>query len=217
VVSWFLKGHDEALRFLVFERPVAMSAFFLVCLLAMPILVQVLAFNQVSGYVSRRSIRYIVPKTGRFELYLGLFASNLVFFTVVSGALTAVMTIGWVLADQHVGAGMVIAYSLRILVGIWLACVPMIAFMSMFAAMTGSPVATIFIGAGAYALINIAGTLVTRQTKWGQIFFYVLPLEVKYWFAYPGVGRFLGAAVLMLVYTAAYLAIGWFFLRRRNI
>lgn len=217
IVSWFLGGQEEVVRFLVYDRPVAMSAFFLLSLLIMPILVMFLSFNQISGYVSRRSIRYIVPKTGRLELYLGLFASNLLFFSLVSGALTAVMTVGWVLASKDVGMGMVVGYSLRILVAVWLSCIPIIAFMSMMAAMTGSPVATVFLGIGAYAVVLLAGYFMSAQTVWGKIFYYVLPLEPKYWFAYPGVGRFLGATALMLGYAVAYLSLGWLFLRRRNL
>ncbi len=217
VVRWFVGSDHEAVRFLVFDRPVAMSAFFLVSLLLMPILVQFLAFNQVSGYVHRRSIRFIVPKTGRLELYLGLFASNLLFFTIVSGALTALMTLGWVLFSTHVDTGLVVLYSLRILVAIWLSCVPIIAFMSLVAAMTGSPVATLFLGAGIYAVLNIAGYMVTKQTEWGRILYYVLPLEPKYWFANPGVGHFVGGAALMVLYTGVFLTGGWLFLRRRNL
>ena len=64
----------------------------------------------------------------------------------VSGALTAVMTLGWVLASKDASAGTVVGYSLQILVAIWLSCLPIVAFMSMVAAMTGSPVATVFLG-----------------------------------------------------------------------
>lgn len=217
IVSWFLGGQEAVVHYLVYDRPVAMSAFFLLSLLVMPILVLFLSFNQISGYVSRRSIRYIVPKTGRLELYLGLFTSNLLFFTLVSGALTAVMTVGWVLAGKDLGTGVVVGYSLRILVAVWLSCIPIIALMSMLAAMTGSPVATVFLGVGTYVVVILAGYFMSGQTEWGKIFYYVLPLEPKYWFAHPGVGRFLGATALMLVYSAAYLSIGWLFLRRRNL
>lgn len=217
IVSWFLGGKEDVVKFLVFDRPVAMSAFFLLSLLIMPILVMFLSFNQVSGYVSRKSIRYIIPKTGRLELYLGLFASNLLFFSAVSGALTAVMTLGWVLASSDVSAGVVIGYSLRILVAIWLSCIPIIAFMSMVAAVTGSPVATVFLGLGAYLVVMLAGYFTSAQTSWGKIFYYVLPFEPKYWFAYPGVGHFLGATALMLGYAAIYLAAGWWFLKRRDL
>ncbi len=217
VVKWFLGGNSEAVNFLVFDRPIAMSAFFLFSLLLMPILVQFLSFNQVSGYVSRKSIRYIIPKTGRLELYLGLFTSNLTFFSLVSGALTAVMTVGWMLVGSEVGTGMVVGYSLRIFIAVWLSCLPIMAMMSMVAALTGSPVATVFLGAGAYGLLDIAGHFASQQTPYGEILYWILPLQVKYWFVYPGVGRFLAASALMIVYTAAFLTLGWVFLKRRNL
>ena len=77
--------------------------------------------------------------------------------------------------------------------------------------------ATVFVGLGAYGVIDIAGWYLTKQNEWGVILHYVLPLEPKYWFAYPGIGRYLGAAALIGIYTAAYLAIGWIFLRRRDL
>lgn len=215
--AWFVGKKLDVIQFLVLERPAVMSLFFLASLLAMPILSMFLSFNQISGYVNRRSIRYIIPKTGRLELYLGLFTSNIVFFTIVSGVLAVIMTIGWALLAKSVGAGTVILYSFRIFFSVWLSCIPLIAFMSMVAALTGSPVGTIFLGLGAYGLTNIGGWYITRETEWGVIAHYLLPLEPKYWFAYPGVGPFLGATALMLVYTAVYLGIGWLFLRRRDL
>lgn len=217
VFAWFVGNKPDVIRFLVLDRPPVMSFYFLGSLLVMPILTLFLSFNQISGYVSRRTIRYIIPKTGRLELYLGLFTSNLLFFTVVSGALALVMTLGWALVAKDVSSGTVILYSLRIFLSVWLSSVPLIAFMSMIAALTGSPVATVFLGLGAYGVIDIAGWYLTKQNEWGVILHYLLPLEPKYWFAYPGVTHSLGAAALMALYTVAYLAIGWIFLRRRDL
>jgi hypothetical protein len=207
----------EAWRFLECERPVVMSVFFLIALMVVPFLVLLLSFNQVAGYLHRKSIRFILPKTGRLELYLGLFLSNLRFFTVVSGAVTVAVTLGWMIVGRDLSFGTVLLFSARIFVALWLSAVPLIAFMAMVAAVAGKPTGTFFLGVGGYLALDIVGWFMSRQTEYAKIFFYVLPLEVKYWFAYPSLGRFLGAAVLMLCYTVAYLAIGWAFLRRRNV
>ena len=213
----FSNVSPEAWRFLECERPVVMSVFFLIALFVVPFLVLLLSFNQVAGYLHRKSIRYILPKTGRLELYLGLFLSNLKFFTVVSGAVTAAVTLGWLIVGRNLELGTVLLFSVQIFAALWLSAVPLIAFMSMMAAMVGKPTGTFFLGVGFYLAVDIIGGLMSRQSEYAKIFFYVLPLEAKYWFAYPSFGHFLGAAVLMVVYTAAYLAIGWAFLRRRNV
>ena len=96
-VKLFLPA-EEAVRFLVYDRPLAMSAYFIISLFAVPVLVLLLAYNQISGYVSRGAIRYLVLKTGRLELYLGLFLSNLLFFSLLSGILGLVITVGFLLA-----------------------------------------------------------------------------------------------------------------------
>ncbi len=213
----FSNVSPEAWRFLECERPVVMSVFFLIALFVVPFLVVLLSFNQVSGYLHRKSIRYILPKTGRLELYLGLFLSNLKFFTVVSGAVTLAVTLGWLIVGRNLAFGTVLLFSIRIFVALWLSAVPLIAFMSMIAAMFGRPIVSFFVGFFGYLGLDIVAGLAVRSTEYAKVLFYVLPLEAKYWFAYPSFGRFLGAAVLMLVYTAAYLAIGWAFLRRRNV
>lgn len=213
----FSNVSPEALRFLECERPVVMSVFFLIALLVVPFLVLLLSFNQVAGYLHRKSIRYILPKTGRAELYLGLFLSNLKFFTVVSGAVTLAVTLGWLIVGRNLALGTVLLFSMQIFAALWLSAVPLIAFMSMMAAAVGRPSGSIFLGVGFYLAVDIIGFFASRQTEYAKVLFYVIPLEVKYWFAYPSLGRFLGAAVLMLCYTAAYLAIGWLFLRRRNV
>lgn len=213
----FSNVSPETWRFLECERPVVMSVFFLIALLVVPFLVLLLSFNQVAGYLHRKSIRYILPKTGRAELYLGLFLSNLKFFSVVSGAVTFAVTLGWLIVGRNLAFGTVLLFSARIFAALWLSAVPLIAFMSMMAAAVGRPSGTFFLGVGFYLAVDIIGFFAARQTEYAKVLFYVIPLEVKYWFAYPSLGRFLGAAVLMLCYTAAYLAIGWLFLRRRNV
>lgn len=207
----------EAMRFLECERPVVMSFFFLLSLFVVPFLVLLLSFNQVAGYLNRKSIRYILPKTGRLELYLGLFVSNLKFFTIVSALVSFAVTLGWLIVGRDLAFGTVVLFSGRIFLSLWLSAVPLIAFMSMMAAIAGTPTRTIFLGGGAYLGLGVVGYFAAQQSEYGQLFNYVLPMEIKYWFAYPSVGRFLGATVLMLCYTAAYLAIGWAFLRRRNV
>ncbi len=213
----FSNVSPEAWRFLECERPVVMSVFFLISIMVVPFLVLLLSFNQVAGYLHRKSIRYILPKTGRLELYLGLFLSNLKFFTVVSGAVTAAVTLGWLIVGKNLAMGTMLLFSARIFIALWLSAVPLIAFMAMMAAAVGKPTGTFFLGVGFYLAVDIIGFFVSRQTEYAKVLFYVLPLEAKYWFAYPSFGHFLGAAVLMLVYTVVYLAIGWVFLRRRNV
>ena len=208
---------DGSVRFLVYERPLAMSAYFIISLFAVPVLVLLLAYNQVSGYVSRGAIRYLVLKTGRLELYLGLFLSNLLYFSLLSGILGLVITVGFVLATPSVSTALVMGYGLQIFLAVWLSAVPLIAFMSLVAALLGSPLGTLFLGVGVYAFVGIAGSIVSKQTEYGRILHYVLPFEAKYWFAYPGAGRFAAAALLMVAYTAAFLAAGWLLLRRRNV
>ena len=213
----FSNVSTDTWRHMMCDRPVVMSVFFLIALFVGPPLCLLLAFIQVGGYLHRKSIRYILPKTGRLELYLGLFLSNLKFFTVVSGVVTLVVTLGWVLVGRDLSTVTVLAYSLRIFLALWLSSVPLIAFMAMMAAFVGSPIGTFFLGVGAYLLLDIIGFFMVRQSEYANIVFYLLPLNAKYWFAHQGVGPFLGATVVMLAYTVAYLALGWLFLRRRNV
>jgi len=213
----FSNVSPEAWAFLECERPVVMSVFFLFALLLVPFLVLLLSFNQVAGYLHRKSIRYILPKTGRAELYLGLFLSNLKFFTVVSGAVTVAVTLGWLIVDRNLALGTVLLFSTRIFIALWLSAVPLIAFMSMVAAVTARPIWSFFMGFFGYLILDIVAFFAAYKTEYAKVIFYLLPLEAKWWFAYPSLGRFLGAAALMVCYTAAYLAIGWAFLRRRNV
>jgi hypothetical protein len=213
----FANVSPAAWRVLECDRPVVMSVFFLFSLLLVPCLVLLLSFNQVAGYLHRKSIRYILPKTGRLELYLGLFLSNLKFFTVVSGAVTVAVTLGWLIVGRNIALGTVLLFSTRIFIALWLSAVPLIAFMSMVAAATARPIWAFFIGFFGYLVLDIVAFFAAYKTEYAKVVFYLLPLEAKWWFAYPSLGRFLGAAALMVCYTAAYLAIGWVFLRRRNV
>ncbi|MFH2007185.1 MAG: hypothetical protein ABI333_11410 [bacterium] len=213
----FSNVSTDTWRHMMCDRPVVMSVFFLIALFIGPPICLLLAFIQVGGYLHRKSIRYILPKTGRLELYLGLFLSNLKFFTVVSGAVTVIVTLGWILVGRDLSTIAVLGYSMRIFLALWLSSVPLIAFMAMVAGLVGSPGWTLLIGGLYYLLSDVIGYFMAKQSEYANVVFYLLPLNPKYWFAQPGVGPFLGAAVVMLLYTAGYLALGWVFLRRRNV
>lgn len=80
-------------QFLVEKKPALLSAILLVMLFGMPFVISFLAFNQISGDVQSRGLRYLLLRTGRSSIYFGRFLGVALFFTRVMGFIIATIVL----------------------------------------------------------------------------------------------------------------------------
>ena len=125
--------------YLLDERPALLSIIWLILILGMPFIISFLAFNQFSGDIQSRGLRYLLLRTERSHIYIGRFLGTVIFSTVVIALIVATITL-------YVGAkiriyplGMLWLWGLYGTLALSILMVPYIALCSWLSAQVDSP------------------------------------------------------------------------------
>jgi ABC-type transport system involved in multi-copper enzyme maturation permease subunit len=121
---------------------------------------------------------------------------------------TVIVGAGVMVAWLVDGPADVAAYGARILFVVLAYTLPFVALMSLSGALIGSAAASILGAVAFYAVVAIAGGLLSPQWEIAGYVGYLFPSPLK-----PA----LLTLFAMLLYTAAYYLLGWFVFRRRDI
>ena len=82
-VEWITSSDNAQSEYLLKENPALLSAILLILLIAVPFTTCFGAFNQTSGDIASRGLRYLLLRTERANIFLGRFVGVLL-FTIVS-------------------------------------------------------------------------------------------------------------------------------------
>jgi len=214
VLSYML---DSELAGTIFrERPATLSAFFLIGLYTTPAFSIWGGSDQLASHIGSRHLRFIVPRCGRFELYLGRFLGSFLFvaaFTLLAGLGATILS----LCIDDAASGAVLLHALRVNLTLVAYAAPFTALVAIFGALTAVPAVAAICAYGALLSVKIiSGLLAIRIPAIGAVA-YLFPNSLQTMLLGSDAGKVAGATALLFVYTAAYFAMGWLGFRRRNI
>src|SRR5688572_26972641 len=127
------EGNAEARRwasYLIDEKPALLSAIWLILLIGLPFLVALGAFNQLSGDVQTKGIRYQLLRVARTNLYLGRFLAVVLFTAGLLAVVIAIVVLYIGVEIGVYGAGDLIAWGLWGFAALTIAALPYIALCS---------------------------------------------------------------------------------------
>ncbi len=212
VVSWLL---DPSLaRHLFLDNPPTLSVAFLLGMSLLPIFVLWGAGDQTASDIDNQYLRFIIPRCGRGEIYVGRFLGAVFFITMVHLLVVAAAVLVSAYADPDSFAA-VAGFGIRVAWAVLIYGLPYIAMMSLFGAMTGSAPIAVLVAISAYAIIAIAGGLLSMNWPEAAAIRYLTPSPLKGPLLVGESGIF--TTLGMLGYTAVYFAIGWRIFSRRDI
>jgi ABC-2 type transport system permease protein len=210
VARWATGGDVDQVNFLTRTRPALVSAILMVLLFAMPFLVCLGAFNQLSGDIQYKGLRYLLLRTERANLFLGRFLGTVLFTIVVVAILFAVLFLYLAFKANYYPVGDVALWLLQGYVAVILFSLPYIALCSWISSALDSPFGSLaiceLIAIFIPAFVAI-GSNVLEQFKYLG---YVMPWPLKYQLLHPNALHFLGATLAILAFTALF---GWLGLR----
>ena len=214
------EGNAEARRwasYLIDEKPALLSAIWLILLVGLPFLVALGAFNQLSGDVQTKGIRYQLLRVARTNLYLGRFLAVALFTAGLLAAVVAIVAVYLGAEIQVYSAGALLGWSLWGFVALVIAALPYIALCSLISASVDSPfgsltIANIVIGAvPLFALIGRASWKPLAKVN------YLLPWGIQSWLLHPDASKVLLAVGACLGYTILFLWLGHLRFTRRDL
>lgn len=203
--------------YLLDEQPALLSAIWLILVLGLPFLVALGSFNQLSGDVQSKGIRYQLLRTDRSNIIFGRFLGTLGFTLAV--LLVVVLTIGLYTGLKfglYEGKAVTL-WSLRAALALAVMAIPYVALCSWISAAIDSPFASLtlcHLVIGGVPLLALIG-----RSSWKPLAAvnYALPWALQNQLLHPDALHVAGAAAACLGYAAVFLALGYFHFSRRDL
>lgn len=207
VVEWWT-GDNELASFLVHDRPALVSAILIVMLFFLPFIVGLGAFNQLSGDIQYKGLRYLLLRTERANIFLGRFIGTVIFTMIVWAIVLAIVFLYLVFKADFYPAGTVFLWMLQGYVAMILLSLPYIALCAWMSAVLDQPFGTLAICQLLMIFPPVFVALAKQIEPNLACIGWVLPWAFKYTLLHPNILYFLGAALYMLVQTAFFMFLG---------
>jgi len=203
--------------FVLDERPALLSAVLLVLIFGLPFMVTMGAFNQLSGDVQSRGLRYQLVHTARANIFFGRFVGvaviNALGMVLLMG--TIVLYVGFKIHVYEWTA--LLGWSLRGLLAIAVISLPYIALCSWISASIDSPFASLTVSQLVIGFVPLF-SFIGRNT-WKPLAYvnYALPWGIQNDLLHPDASRVTVGTLGCLAYTAAFLFLGYRHFKKRDL
>ena len=217
VVRWALDTDDAQASYLVYEKPALISAILIIMLIAVPFLASFGAFNQLSGDIQNKGLRYLLLRTERINIVLGRFLGTFVFTAVVMAILMLIILLYMLGKARMYPAGDTALWIAQGYLAMMLLAIPYIAFCTWLSALLDSPFLAFFISMAVVAFLPLVAYLGERAMPGMKYVAYVTPWPFRYYLIHPNLGYVAGAAGIMLAFSAVFLYLGMRTFHKRDL
>ncbi|MFL2480288.1 MAG: hypothetical protein ACJ0K4_12135 [Verrucomicrobiales bacterium] len=224
-VEWITSSDSAQSEYLLKEKPALLSAILLMLLISVPFTTCFGAFNQTSGDIASKGLRYLLLRTERTNIFLGRFVGTLL-FTIIS--VTGTILVILLYMQFKVGAYPVMdlwLWGFQGLTAVFLLSLPYIALCAWFSCMLDTPFGSLTIclmisGFSLALLYLLKMTLVSSMNvdsdslEW---LFKTMPWGWKYELLHGAPMVRIAAILAMLGFTAAFLFLGLRHFNKRDL
>jgi hypothetical protein len=211
--SYGESGQSEEVRewasYLLDKRPALLSAVLLILVFAMPFLVVTGAFNQYSGDVASRGIRFQLLRTERANIYFGRFIGT-VFYSGLTMALLVLTIVAYMGLRLGIYAwGDLLLWGLWGFLGLTILCMPYVALCGWISGAIDSAFGSLTISAiivGGVPLFALIG-----RAAWEPVGYvkYLLPWGLQNNILHYQLSTVALTVLACIGYTAFFLALGY--------
>jgi len=211
------KEAEEWAAFVVDENPALLSAIFLVILFSLPFLVTTGAFNQVSGDIQNKGLRYLLLRTERANIFFGRFIATFLFAVVVMAFLVTTIGLYTALKLDLYSFEEIFRLSTLALVGLIALSLPYVALCSWLSSSIASPFGSLIVSQLVVILIPAFAKIAALKWEAGSYIAFLIPWGIKFHFLHPDWQVRLLTVAACLGYTAVFLALGYRKFSRRDL
>ena len=137
-VEWVTDSDEEQSKYLLTEHPALMTAIMLTLLLIIPYTTCLGAFNQTSGDIGSKGLRFLLMRAERTDIYLGRFLGTLL-FTIAASVAVVVLIVTYIhFKFRLYPFGDLVSWGIQGLFAILVLSVPYIALCSWISGKIGS-------------------------------------------------------------------------------
>jgi hypothetical protein len=224
-VEWITNSDSSQSEYLLEKQPALLSAILLMLLIAVPFTTCFGAFNQTSGDIASRGLRYLLLRTERSNIFLGRFVGVLL-FTIASVISTMLLIILYVQFKVGAYPGMDLwLWGFQGLTAVFFLSLPYIALCAWISCMLDTPFGSLAIcllisGFSVVILYVLKLTLITsvkvdpESLGW---LFKTVPWGWKYDLLHGALTVRLTAIMAMLGFTVGFLFLGLRHFQKRDL
>jgi len=191
--------------YVLIERPALLSAIFFVLVFGMPFLISFGAFNQTSGDIGNRGLRYLLLRTERANIFYGRLLATMALTVVVQAMLVLIIALYLGLKVRVYGGWEVATWSMQGLMALAVLSLPYVAVCAWVSASTDSAMVSLVLCKVVIGGVLLSAFVGSHFWKPAYMLRYALPWGVQNRLLAPGissVGLSIGACVLYtLVFT----------------
>jgi len=217
-INWTIEPEPEQLEYLTQDKPAMISAILVLLFLVTPLLTCMGGFNQTSGDISTKGLRFLLIRTERPNIFLGRFIGTFVFTALVNLLLFAILALYMAAkvkvhpaGDQALwlfqGYFRMLLFALPyVAVCAWVSCAIDSSFGSLIISLLLVYFVPLFIGRAA-AAISDSLSYAQLITPWGY----------KYWLLEPLGPKLFGGVAVMLAFTGVFIGLGMRHFGKRDL
>lgn len=204
-------------KYLLDDHPALLSIIFLIMIFSLPFLIPFGAFNQVSGDVQSRGLRYLLLRTDRGSIFLGRFVGTTLFAIAVMGLLVATIALYLGLKVRIYEPMALTLWSLRGFLALAILTVPYVALCAWISAHVDSPFASLSISNVIIVGVLLFAWIGSIQWEEFDAVLYLLPWGFQNHLLHPSPLHFAAALGGCLLQTAVFLYLGHRHFLRRDL
>lgn len=198
----------EWVDFVLDERPALLSAVLFIMMFGMPLLIPFGAFNQTSGDIGNRGLRYLLLRTDRANIYYGRLLATLILTVAVQVLAVATIALYLGLKVQIYDGTAILTWSLQGLFALIAISLPYVAVCAWFSAANDSPMVSLVICNLVIGGVVLAAYIGARAWEPAYLVNYLLPWGIQNRLLAPGVGSVLLTAAGCQIYTVVFAWLG---------
>lgn len=217
VIKWLTDASDEQIIYWLKTKPALITAFMFVFVMLVPFMVCLGSFNQLSGDIGSRGIRYQLLRTERANLFIGRFLGTYLFILAIYAFLFVVVGIFFVVQLDFYSAADVLLWMARGFFVVALYSLPYVAFCAWISCAIGSPFGSLALS---YMFIGLTPLLIwiaAKQWEPASYASYLMPWAYRMRLFDPDPVVMLTAVAAMLGFTAVFLFLGLRHFERRDL
>lgn len=218
VVGYLSSMSSEQVAYLTRSKPAVISGFLAVLFLITPAMAILGGFNQLSGDIGSKGLRYLVQRTERSNLFFGRLIGAYVQALLVFALVFAIVTLYVIAKIKLYPAGDVVLWMLGGYLRMAVLLLPYLALCAWISAAIDAPFGALTVGLVVIGFVPILAWFAGRSNETaGTVIGFLMPGGFKWWLLHPSVPTILGGVAVMLGFTAAFTWLGWRHFENRDL
>ena len=217
-INWVMEPRAEQLSYLTQDKPAMISAILVMLFLVTPLLTCLGSFNQTSGDIGSKGLRFLLIRTERPNIFLGRFIGTFLFIAAVNLLLFAILMIYTAVKVKVHPAGDQVLWLAQGYFRMLVFALPYVAVCAWVSCSMGSSFGSLAVSASLVYIVpffigRLAAAL-SDSISYGQ---FITPWGFKYWLLEPAGPRLFGGIAVMLAFTAVFLVLGMRHFGKRDL